>query len=223
MVKRNITGPFRFVCLTDDPTGIVEGVECHPCPTVNFPEPYHNWGWRKLAVWDKTVAGLQPGDALFLDLDIVITGSIDIFFEIPGDFIVCPNWPRPGENHEIGNTSVFRFRVGAHPYLLESAEKDPEGVLASYDNEQIYVSLLINKGAKSFWKDPLCCSFKVHCVPKGVRRWFLEPTLPEGTRIVIFPGVPNPHEAVAGVWPAPWYKKLYKHIKPTKWVGEHWA
>ena len=33
-VKANLSGPFRFVCVTDDPTGLVEGVE--PCA---YPSP----------------------------------------------------------------------------------------------------------------------------------------------------------------------------------------
>ena len=30
-------------------------------------------------------------------------------------------------------------------------------------------------------------------------------------------------EARDGRWPAPWYKKIYKAVKPTPWIGEHWG
>jgi hypothetical protein len=40
--------------------------------------------------------------------------------------------------------------------------------------------------------------------------------------VVAFPGNPNPPDAAAGIWPAKWYKKFYKHIRPARWVSEHW-
>ncbi|WP_437201219.1 hypothetical protein [Planctomicrobium sp. SH664] len=222
-VKRNLTGPFRFVCLTDDPTGIRSEVECHPCPTIPIPAPYCNRGWRKVTLWKESIPGILPGEVLFLDLDIVITGNLDQFFEIEGDFIVCLNWSAPGKNRDIGNTSVYRFRVGSHQYLYDNLVGDPEGMLAKYANSQTYISWTIKEGARSFWPEGWCYSFKVHCIPSGIKRYFQRPFLPEGARIVIFPGVPNPHEAAAGVWPAKWYKKIYKHIRPATWVSDNWA
>ena len=71
--------------------------------------------------------------------------------------------------------------------------------------------------------EPWCAMFKVHCVPDSViKRWFVEPTYPEGTKIVIFPGEPKPPDAAVGRWPAPWHKRFYKHIRPARWVNEHW-
>lgn len=222
MVRRNLTGDFRFVCLTDDPQGIRPEVECYDCPSVNIPSPQCNKGWRKVSLWDETVPGLNPGTALFIDLDVVITGPIDEFFEIDGDFIVCRNWSAPGLDGRIGNTSVYRFRIGSHPYLLSKLLNETDSVLSTYSNSQTYISRTINAESLSFWPDGWCHSFKVHCVPKGLLRYRVDPILPEGSRIVVFPGVPNPPDAAVGQWPAPWYKKFYKHIRPAKWVAENW-
>ncbi len=76
MVRRSIQGPIRFVCLTDDPTGVREEVECLPCPTVDLPPPYDNTGWRKISLWAGELPGMQ-GDWLFLDLDVIVTGALD--------------------------------------------------------------------------------------------------------------------------------------------------
>jgi hypothetical protein len=46
--------------------------------------------------------------------------------------------------------------------------------------------------------------------------------IPAGARIVVFTGHPRPHEAAAGEWPAPWYKKPYKSVRPVTWLDEHW-
>lgn len=222
MVRRNLTGDFRFVCLTDDPTGINEAVECFDCPSVSIPSPHCNRGWRKVSLWGETVEGLQPGDALFIDLDVIITGSLDQFFEVDGDFIVCKNWSNPGPDGRIGNTSVYRFTIGSHPYLLNKLQGETEAVLSEFSNSQTYISRTIQAEALSFWPEGWCHSFKVHCVPSLFRRWIDPPHLPEGSRIVIFPGVPNPHDAAQGHWPAPWYKKIYKHIRRADWVVENW-
>lgn len=217
MVARNITGEFRLVCYTEDRTGIRPEVECFDCPRVDIPEPYCNYGWRKISLWARELEGLT-GEVLFIDLDVVITSSLDQFFDIPGDFVVIRNWTQPDQR--IGNTSVYRFRVGSHPYLLDTLVGYSADVLAKFPNSQTFISHSVKE--MTFWPDEWCRSFKVHCVPRGIRRWFVEPGLPTGTRIVAFPGVPNPPDAAAGKWPSPWYKRIYKHIRPSRWVQENW-
>lgn len=132
MVRHRTSGPLRFVCLTDDPQGVRDEVECLPCPPVDLPEPYCRTGWRKLVLWadSKDLFGLE-GDWLFLDLDVVLTGPLDDFFSYRPDerFVVMQNWTQPGKG--IGNTSVFRFRVGCAPFLLERMLSDFPGCCAS--------------------------------------------------------------------------------------------
>lgn len=65
MVARNLTVPHRFVCFTERP---VDGIECRPLPS-DLP----TW-WSKVGLFRP---GLFDGDVLYLDLDLVITGSID--------------------------------------------------------------------------------------------------------------------------------------------------
>ncbi len=221
MVARNITGPFRFVCLTDDANGMRPEVIARPCPVIKLPAPYNNRPWRKITLWGKEVPGLEAGDALFIDLDVVVTASIDDFFtfEPTKSFVVAHNWTQP--NDVVGNTSVYRFRVGSHPELLSRLEADPEAMLGKYCNSQTYTSRTI--GEVTFWPEEWCRSFKVHCVPKGLKRYWVEPPLPKGARIVAFPGSPNPPDALKGQWPAPWYKRIYKQFRPARWVEEHWA
>ena len=93
--------------------------------------------------------------------------------------------------------------------------------MVRYPNSQTYISYTINNIA--FWPDEWCRSFKVHCVPKGIKRYIVEPYLPEGCKLVAFPGKPNPPDAAIGRWPGPFYKRIYKHIRPTSWVAEQWV
>ena len=219
MVRRNVSGPLRFVCMTDDASGVRAEVECLPCPTVDLPPPYNNTGWRKLVLWKQALPGME-GDWLFLDLDAIVLDSLDPFFDFEPavSFVVMQNWTQPGKG--IGNTSVFRFRVGAHPYIYDRLEPEFDAIHDDYRIEQTYISRTV--GEMKFWPDAWCVLFKTHCVPPMPARWWKAPAVPPGARIVAFPGVPNPHEAVLGQWPAKWYKKFYKHIEPARWIAEYW-
>lgn len=216
MVARNVTPPFRFICMTDDRTGVREEVECLPCPTIPVNDQRANLGWRKLAVWQPTIEGIE-GDVLFLDLDVVVVDNIDALFTFGENFCVMRNWTQPDE--PIGNTSVFRFTVGAHPEAWHRFVEDPEAVMRESVNEQMYLSRLLKP---TFFPDDWCLLFKVHCVPAWPVRFFAPPRLPEGAKVVAFPGDPNPPDAAVGRWPTKWYKRFYKHIRPTPWVAQHW-
>ena len=220
MVRRHVSGPMRFVCYTDNRQGICSEVECFDCPEVDIPSPKRNRGLRKISLWNSQLPGLT-GVVLFLDLDIVITGSLDDFFTYRPDcdFCVIHNWTHP--HLRIGNTSAYRFEVGRHPEILQRLLDDPEAVLSSYPNSQTFVSSCLADSIE-FWPEPWCRSFKRHCVPGLMARWLKAPELPPGARLVAFPGRPNPHEAAAGYWPAPWYKRIYKHIRPAEWIQQHW-
>lgn len=220
MVSRHVTGAFRFVCYTDNKDGIRAEVECFECPEVDIPSPKRNRGWRKISLWASCLPGLD-GTVLFLDLDVVITGSLDDFFAYQSDkdFCVIHNWTHP--KLMIGNTSAYRFCVGSHPEILERLLEDHSAVLGEFPNSQTYVSACLAHSIV-FWPEHWCRSFKRHCIPGKLARWYQAPKLPEGTRLVAFPGRPNPHEAAIGYWPAPWYKRIYKHIRPSDWIQQHW-
>lgn len=222
MVRANIAGPLRFVCLTDERAGIRPEVECHDCPEIALPAPYNRRGWRKLTTYaaSEQLFGFS-GQWLFLDLDVVILGSLDDFFTYQPEksFVVMRNWTQPGRN--IGNTSVYRFTVGADEYLLSRLLAEQDAILATFRNSQTYISRTVRELV--FWPDAWCVLFKTHCVPPWPLRFWKTPTHPADARVVAFPGVPNPHEAVDGRWPAPAWKKSYKFIRPAPWIGEAWA
>ncbi len=74
MVRRHLSAPHRFVCLTDDPAGIA----CETLPIVpNLP----TW-WGKLTLFNHPL----PGRILYLDLDTVIVDGIDGFAAYDGPF-----------------------------------------------------------------------------------------------------------------------------------------
>src|SRR5882757_6595563 len=59
MVRRNLTPPFRFVCLTDSRAGIRPEVECFDLPELGCPHPEGTSGkWKKVVLWGREVPGL---------------------------------------------------------------------------------------------------------------------------------------------------------------------
>ena len=93
MVNRNLTLPFRFICMTDRPEGINAEIEVVPLPDFKEPEwKYSRYctAWRKLALFDKSVLDLE-GKVLFLDLDVVIIDNIDCFFSFSDKLAIIEN------------------------------------------------------------------------------------------------------------------------------------
>jgi hypothetical protein len=222
MVSRHTKRPLRFICFTDDPAGLVSEIEAKPLPPITLPAS-HQWkAWRKISLWQRDLAGFS-GDVLFLDLDVVVTGSIDGFFDFEPDATYCviENWTQTGEG--IGNTSVFRLRVGAHTEVFDALAADPSGSVAKFRNSQTFVSRTIS--SMVYWPASWCVSFKHTLLPRWPMNFVTTAPLPAEARVVCFTGYPNPDHARDGVWPSKrkaWWKSLYKHVRPTPWIAEHW-
>lgn len=218
-VARHTALPFRFVCFTDDARGLRAEVEAHPLPPIPLPDRVAWSPWRKLSVWQHPLAGLE-GDVLFLDLDLLVTGPLDDFFAFePGRYCVIENFTQRGAG--IGNTSCFRFPAGGHTEVFDRFADDPEAVLRDHRIEQQYISTVIPD--QRFWPREWCVSFKHDLVATMPMNWLRTPALPASARIVAFTGKPDIDEAARGAWPAPWYKKPYKHARPAPWAAEHWS
>jgi hypothetical protein len=220
MVSRNTARPLRFICFTDNVAGLRPEIEPYPLPPIDLP-PSHQWkAWRKISLWQRNLAGLE-GAVLFLDLDVVVTGSIDPFFDFKPDetYCVIENWTQMGEG--IGNTSVFRLTVGAHPEVYETLVADPAAAFAKYRNSQTFASRTISR--MTYWPAEWCVSFKHTLMPRWPLNFIKTTPLPGDARVVCFTGMPNPDHARDGVWPtrARW-KAIYKHVRPTPWIAEHW-
>lgn len=219
MIQRNTTRRTKLVCYTDDAAGINPDIAVFPMLELALPGMYAKLPWRKIALWAGELPGLS-GDVLFLDLDVVVTGSLDSFFDYRPDlsFCVIENWTQMGSG--IGNTSCYRFRVGSHPYIFERLRDDPAGVLASHPNSQTYISRTISE--KAFWPAPWCVSFKHTLLPRWPLNFLEVPPLPPDAKVISFTGKPDIDEARDG-WSDPrWYKKVYKHVRPTPWIADHW-
>ena len=88
------------------------------------------------------------GPTLFLDIDQLILGSLDPFFDYrPGGFCIIRNWLEWRKRifkgmPKIGNSSCFRFEAGKMGYVYEKflAEMDVAVQQKYYRTEQAYMT-----------------------------------------------------------------------------------
>ncbi|TVP78733.1 MAG: glycosyltransferase [Gemmatimonadales bacterium] len=220
MVGRHLHQPHRFVCLTEDPEGLKPEVEALPFPDTGVAALDRKAAWTREHGWLKTSVLAAPlhditGTVLCLDLDIVIVDALDPFLEVSGEFVAIREWDK---SDGTGNTSVFRFRAGAHDDLLDPLRSDPVQARAGVRNEQEYITLqLARQGRLSYWPGDWVRSFKRHCTRPFPLSLWQPPRIPPGTRIIAFHGRPNPPDAMEGR-----SGRWYRRIRPTPWIRKHW-
>ena len=226
-VKAHMKRPFRFVCVTDNPDGLVEGVEACPLPP-HPPEWHCAWPdiFIKLTVFKDGFANLC-GPTLFLDIDQIITGPLDCFFDYkPGEFCIIRNWielrkrifrGRP----KIGNSSCFRFEAGAMNHVYEKFLSEMSQALNKnlFRTEQAYMTHAVGIENVNWWPDAWVQSFKRSCARIFPLNLLLEPKRPpKDTKILCFHGRPAPSDAEKGYRG----KHLNTWMKPCRWILEAW-
>lgn len=210
MVQRNLTIPHKFVCFTEDTTGIDTRIETMPLPNIG---KVGGW-WYKPMFFNPDI-GLE-GTMLFMDLDVVVFRNINNLFEyeqgkfcIIRDFnrYVVPQWNKM-------NSSVFRLEAGQHSKVYTNYIKDPESVTRKYFGDQDWIFSQITKDFY-YWPTSWIQSYKwemrgkpAMTRDKNGHRNFEKPGVPKilpDTSIAVFHGEPNPHNCID-----PWCKENWK-------------
>lgn len=219
-VARNLSYPHRFICFTDDATGIDQGIEIFPLPSLGLPPQHQDLRWRKLALLGKDVFGLT-GTALFLDLDLVVVDRLESFFDYPEKFVIIRDMDlfrskplrklNPAKDrflNSVGNSSVFKMEMGAHSDILDEFVRDPAAAQSAFKISQQFMSHELDKrGLLHYWPKEWCVSFKNHCIPRYWRSYFQDPFIPEGAKIVVFAGNLKMQDVVDGGG-STWYRRI---------------
>ena len=237
-VRRNLHLPFRFVCATDDASGLrpeVEAVAFPPDPKVpgrHFPRPWPNI-FAKLAFFMDGFANLE-GPTLFLDIDVLVTGNLDRFFLYrPGEFCIIHNWVERRKHlfrkaPDVGNSSCFRFEAGKSNGVWETflREKDKPDQKERFllGSQKFQTSAMMQSGKVNWWPADWVCSFKRQLVPLFPLNKILAPWRPSGkASLVVFHGQPDLPQALEGYY-LKYDKPVKPHLtcKPAKWIMEYW-
>ena len=183
MVKRWSSVDVDFFCLTDDPSGLVDGIRTLPLPDKNAQGQNIEGWWHKLAMFRKEVKEFGS-HILYFDVDVVITGSIDPLLYYDSDFVLAQNCYVP-----TFSSSVMRFKNGIKPDIWSDFS---EINAQKYGGDEIWIASKV-PGADVF-PEEWCKIYRLH----GVNE------IPKGAIVVSFGGEPNP-----GDYPSPWIKDYW--------------
>lgn len=208
-------------CFTDDPQGVDPAVQCKPFEPLEVIPRLHKNIMLKISLLHSHT-GLA-GPTLFLDLDVIIMGNMDKFFDYePERFCMIHNWvashkqlfrPRP----DIGNSSVFRFVPGSCDHALDRYLQNPDHAYDDFPTEQAFMTDCIRDN-KVFWPEEWVHSYKHHCRPIFPLNLMLTPKVDKDISILVFHGRPDPDQAIQG------YRGKLRHItRPAPHLLEHWA
>lgn len=218
MVSKNLQLPFKFYCITENTAGLVPEVEALP---IYQPE-LAGW-WHKLSIYRKDFYGLT-GTVLFLDLDVVITDSLDELFDYqPGR--VCSVRDYGKCKWGIINSSVVRFEVGQLDYVWQGFLANQQWIVDHMHGDQDWLGRVAP--FIELYPPDWVVSYKKHCQARGhkllgigdwlMRKGWLSPIgeskVPDNAKIVLFHGKPDPIDVV---------NTPYKIWKIAPWIKQYW-
>ena len=221
-VQKHLSPPFRFVCLTNEPEGLAEGIEVFPIPDIGLDEwHYFNGAWPKISVFLDDLYGLK-GRCLFIDLDTVIWGPLDDFFEVSGRLVAIDSapWKKSGTPPRTGS-GIFAYDLGSLGFLVSDLRRDRDAIVARYHLEQDYLHHAVE--GISYWPQEWMVSFKYHLRQPLLLDRFLPPRRPPTTvKMVIFHGRPRPIDLVippSGNW------DRFPHYGSgsVEWMRQYWS
>lgn len=190
-VRRNLSIPHRIACVTAHPEGIDPSIEII-APPGDFEDcRIPTWGehmpqcLRRIALFRPDAASIFGERFVSMDMDCVISGSLDPLFDRPEDFVMYR-----GTNHvRPYNGSLVMMTAGARPQVYE--QFTPEGAVNAgqrfLGSDQAWISHVLGPG-EAVWD-----------VKDGVHAWGKRNKWGDGEpRITFFLQAKKPWEYVDG-------------------------
>lgn len=226
-VRRNMSRPIRFFCMTEHSEGLHPEIEVLPLQVEPFAEPMaaalavanRQGAMRKVSLFRPGLVPDLEGPFLGFDLDVVVTGSLDEIHDLaPGTIAMRHDWTEKRKGRPTGHGSVFRFDPALHGFLYEDLARDAyKEVESARGSEQRYTShKAMDRGVFTYIPGDWVVSFKYDCNPFP-GNWLHKPRLPEDARVVCFHGRPKMSDAIDG-----WNGSVIRHSKPCDWLRDHW-
>lgn len=186
MVARHLTMPHRFVCWTDRPDLFDHHPEVTAVPldmATHVPGTFY----AKLALFRGDIRDTLGERILYLDLDCVVTGSLDDIAGRPEPLVL---WRNPVAKHPKRsrfNSSMILLSAGCRPDIYETFDPlwHPGEIRykISTGMDQAWISHLVPEDAPSWDHADGVYHARRPKDDKGV-----EAVLPDNARIVFFPG-----------------------------------
>lgn len=206
MVARHYRAPHKFVCITDDPTGIDPGVHVIPLwsdhAKLNSPHGLTNPScYRRLKAFSLEAGELIGARFVSLDLDCVIVGDLAPIWDRPEEFVI---WGDTNPTTPY-NGSMFMLTAGARRQVWERFDPiySPRRgrQLGYWGSDQAWIAACLGPNEKRWTKADGVLSYRNEIIPAGG-------VLPPGARVIFFHGRHDP-----------WHADIRRR---HKWVEEHY-
>ncbi len=197
----------RMICITDDPEGLDPGIEPVPLwdECSDIPNPTWPTGpscYRRLRAFAPEFENIAGKRFVSIDLDVVITGDLVPVFERPEPFVIFD----PEMRGFRYNGSMWMMTAGARAQVWEKfhPERSPRitqraGLKGS---DQAWIHHVLGDHEAVWKRSHGVISYRPHVVKAPGGR------PPEGTRVVMFHGKPDPWEVPDTI--------------QNRWVKRHW-
>jgi hypothetical protein len=193
MVARYLSRDHSFVCLTDKPHQFKDT----DIKAVEISRPmYGMFGWwSKLHLFDDSIAELQSGRCMYLDLDTLVLKTLDVVVDYPSPFALVPD-DAPNFRGKMGRLTVKKFNSSV--MVWNGGEQN-----ALYNDFRVAVS-------HRLWGDQDWIGEKVPTADRMPLEWF-----PRVSQCIAAP----PPAARVVLCKKP---KNYEAAKEIPWVREAW-
>lgn len=211
MIERHYPEPHRFVCVTDDATGLA-GLESLPLwtdhATLTSPAGRHNpCCYRRLKLFAPDAGAVFGERLVCMDLDTVITGDLRPLFAGGEDFKIWGESDYPGA--QWYNGSLWMLRTGSRPQVwthfnprVSPYEAHRVGKRGS---DQAWFAYILGKREATWGRTDGVYSFRKHIKPTAGG------ALPADARIVNFHGHVDPWSYEAQRYP--WIQQHYRRTE----------
>ena len=168
MVDRHCSYEYTFECITDR-DDLHDYAYCRKPP-------------RDLPGWYSKINLFHPGTfpvgsrVLYFDLDVIITGSIDPFFQARNPFCMIREFSTT--NGMANNSSVMAWTAGDETLEINEQFED-DWMRKSWGDQECIWTIMGNERIWN-WEPSTVCSYKYH-----------GPDVPENCRVMVFHGDPK--------------------------------
>lgn len=212
MVARHYQKPHRFICVTDDATGLDDGIEVVPLwdDYAEIPNPSFKGGpncYRRLKVFSRDIGQLLGERFVCMDLDMLITGDLSPLLDRTEDFI---GWKNPNPLWPL-NGSFFMLTAGARPKVWESFDPETSPAISHAakcrGSDQGWMSYVLGTGEATWDKSDGVYSFQDE-ITKRHPAFLRMAQLPSNAKVVVFHGPIDPWSKEAGR--VSWIREHYR-------------